>query len=218
MNSTELLEAFRDEMADTVTPYLWSDAAIYRYMNDAQEMFCRKTEGIEDSRTVGVTELTIVPGTEWYTLSRKILKVRAATDATTGADVPIYTAEKASTHGVVFNGRTGPVRALIAGLERSALRTWPVPSVAATITLSVFRLPLTPITDDGDQEFEIDPQHHLALLHWMKHKAYDKQDAETFNKRKSDEFEKKFLDYCKAARVEQERARRDVSTVRYGGI
>ena len=46
MNSTELLGTFREEMNDLQTPYLWSDALLYRYINDAQEMFCRRTEGI----------------------------------------------------------------------------------------------------------------------------------------------------------------------------
>lgn len=218
MNSTELLEAFRDEMVDTEAPYLWSDAAIYRYLDDAQKMFCRLTEGVEDSRTTALTQLAVTPGTEWLTLSPLILKVRTALRADNGREVSIIPIEKAQDLGIRFNGQAGPVKHLVAGMEKRALRLWPVPNETVTLNLSVFRLPLQKITDAGDQELEIDEQHHEALLFWMKHKAYDKQDAETFDRRKSDEFEARFRVYCTAALKEQERARRDNGTVIYGGL
>jgi hypothetical protein len=78
-------------------------------------------------------------------------------------------------------------------------------------------LPLVNIDEDAD-EFEIDEQHHLALLHWVKHKAYSKDDAETFDRRKADEFEARFRSYCAAAKVEQNRARHPAGSVMYGGL
>lgn len=218
MNSTELIETFRDEMADTEAPYLWSDALLYRYLDDAQKMFCRKTEGIEDSSTAAITRLDIMPGTDWYAIDKRILKVRKAFDAATGRELPIVNMERAGAEGIRFDGRAAPIKALVTGLEKHKLRAWPMPSTAAVVNLSVFRLPLGPITDDGDQELEIDEQHHMALLLWVKHRAYGKEDAETFNRRKSDEYEARFLAYCADARKEQERARRNSGAVLYGGL
>lgn len=216
MTPPELLAVFREEMNDEATPYLWSDSAIYRYMDDAQKMFCRKTEGIEDARTLPLTRISVAAGTEWYTLSPLILKVRTVTRTDTGRPIPVIAAEKAQHEGVRFDGSEGPIKALVSGLSKQQLRAWPMPNESVTLALAVFRLPLEVI--DASGEFEIDEQHHLALLHWMKHKAYDKQDAETFDRRKADDYERKFLDYCAEARKEQERARRPVSTVAYGGI
>jgi len=88
----------------------------------------------------------------------------------------------------------------------------------SVIELSVYRFPLNTITDDGDQVLEIDPQHHTALLHWMKSRAYDKQDAETFDRRKSEEFKGRFTEYCARAQQEQQRARRVQGNVAYGGV
>jgi hypothetical protein len=218
MNSTEILEVFREEMNDAVAPYLWSDALIYRYLDDAQKMFCRKTEGIEDSSTAEITRLEVVPATDWYATDRRILKVRKAYEVATGREIPIVNMEVAGKEGLRFDGRPGPMKALVTGLEKNKLRAWPMPSTAMLVDLSVFRLPLVTITDDGDQELEIDEQHHLSLLMWMKHKAYGKEDAETFNRRKSDDYEMRFLAYCVEARKEQERARRNTGTVMYGGI
>ena len=35
MTSGDLLDLFRDEMADKVTPYLWSDDLVFGYIDDA---------------------------------------------------------------------------------------------------------------------------------------------------------------------------------------
>lgn len=218
MNSTELIDTFREEMNDNVAPYLWSDTLLYRYLDDAQKMFCRKTEGIEDSSTTAITRLDIQAGVEWYAADKRILKVRKAFDTATGHELPVVNMEKAGAEGIRFDGRAAPLKALVAGLEKNKLRAWPKPSDAATVSLSVFRLPLEPITDFGDQELEVGEQHHLALLLWVKHRAYGKEDAETFNRAKGEEYEARFYAYCAEARKEQERARRTVGTVIYGGL
>ena len=114
MNSTELLAVFREELSDAVAPYLWSDVAFYRYLDDAQKMFCRMTEGIEDSRTAAVVSIPVVISTEWYAISKLILKVRSATLASTGADIPLINIEKAPARGIRFNGTVGPLKALVA--------------------------------------------------------------------------------------------------------
>ena len=214
MNSTEMLAAFRDEMADQELPYRWSDAAIYRYVNDAQRMFCRLTEGIEDARSY---TLDVVPSTVWYDVGPLVLKVRAATRADNGRNIPIVPMEKMRSEGITFDGTVGPIKAFVSGYERDALRAWPIPNETVTIELAVFRLPMASITTAA-QTIEVDSQHHEHLLLWVKHKAYDKQDAETSNKTKSMEYEQRFRAYCAAARVEQERWRRPTGNVVYGGI
>lgn len=217
MNSTELLEAFRREMQDVETPHLWEDVDVYRYMNDAQNMFCRLTEGIEDSSS-DVCRITVTAGTEWYPIDRKILKVREAVDTATGRPYGVVNMEKASLQGVLFDGRPGPLKLFVTGMEKHKLRAWPLPFDDATVELRVFRLPLEPITDVGDQELEIDEQHHNALLLWMGSLAYMKQDADAYDKAASEELEGRFRAYCHAALKEQERARRNNGTVVYGGL
>ena len=76
-------------------------------------------------------------------------------------------------------------------------------------------LPVTPVAGDDP---EIDEQHHLALLHWVKHKAYAIHDTETYDRAKSDDYEIRFRNYCASAKVEQNRARHSAGAVAYGGI
>ena len=212
MDTTELRNMFRSEFSDDVVPYLVSDALVYNYIDDAQKMFCRKTEGIEDGRSF---TLAVAPGTEWYDLDPVILKIRKAVNTATGREVSLINTERAELAGVRFDGRTGPLNVLVLGIEKNAARAWPVPNAAAAVELQVFRLPRT--VEAGDS-LELDEQHHQHLLLWVKHRAYGIQDSEVTDKRKAEEYEQRFNSYCFEARKEQERARRVVGAVAYGGI
>lgn len=211
MDTTELRNTFRAEFFDTVAPYLVSDQLIYAYIDEAQKKFCRLTEGIEDGRSF---KLAVTPNTIWYDLDPRILKVRSLTDISTGRPVEVVSMENAPRRGIRLDGRQGPLTAMVSGIEKGALRAYPVPNVAVTLQLNAFRLPSTVEASD---DLEIDEQHHLALLMWVKHKAYGIHDAETYDKAKSEGYELSFRRYCAEARTEQNRARHDAGTVTYGG-
>ena len=212
MDTTELLNLFRTEVRDLEQPYLFQDEQVYAYINAAQVEFCRRTQGIEDGRTF---KLNVVPGEEWYALNKRILKLRKAYFTATGRPVEVINQERAEQQGVRFDGRPGPLKVLVAGIQKDSLRAWPLPNEAVEVTLDVFRLP-KPV-GEGDQ-LEVDEQHHMALLHWVKYLAYGVNDTETFDRRKSEEYEAKFIAYCERADAEQTRYRRQVGTVQYGGL
>ena len=212
MNSAELVAVFRAEVNDIERPHVWSDALLYTYIDEAQKQFCRLTEGIEDSRRF---TLRIRPGKSWYDLDPAILRIRSAHDAATGREVPITTTENMSTLQQWFDGVPGPLKALVSGLEKGVLRALPTPSDALTVELRTFRLP-DDICVGG--EFEIDSQHILNLLYWVKFRAYDIQDSDVRDEKKSEKYRAMFDAYCAKARVEQGRLRRPVATVAYGGI
>lgn len=216
-DSSDLLNWFRLDMDDLEEPYLWSDEEIFEYATDAQRWFCRKTEGIADSRTASVCQLSIVPGTEWYTLSPLILKLRNATRGDTGRQVNILNPEKLNLYEVRFDGRASVLAAIIVGLTDGAVRVYPVPTETVTINLEVFRLPLYEIVETN-QPLEIAAQHHRGLVHWMRYRGYSKQDADTIDLKRAADYEAKFDAYCYKALAEQERARRHVGATVYGGI
>ncbi len=212
MNTTELLALFRTEVFDLELPYLWSDEWVYGAIDASQKQFCRDTNGIADSRSFSIT---IVPGTEWYAIDPKILKLRDAVDHATGRDMPIFSIEKMAENGMKFDLKTGPIQALIAGMDEGMLRAWPVPSEPTVIDLRAFRLPLT--VEAGD-DLEIPEQHHRYILYWAKYLAYSVHDAEAYDKNAAEKYLTLHAAYCAKARIEQNRVRRPVSTVTYGGI
>jgi hypothetical protein len=218
MTSDELKDLFRTDMSDAAEPFLWSDEEVYRYLDDAQKMFCRLTDGISDATTAAVTEIAVAAGATWLSLHKSILKIRAASRNSDGAALSTINYEDLARLGIRLDGRTGPLRTLITGMEENKLRLACAASLADKIKLLVFRLPLASIDGDG-QCLEIGEQHHMHLLHWAKSRAYLKQDAETFDKAKSQEFEAWFRSYCAEAQKEQERKRhKGARTVGYGGI
>lgn len=215
MSTDELLALLRQDLADTVEPFLWSDEELLTYLNDAQVMLARKTDGIPDASTPAVTQLAITPGVEWYPLHAKVLKVRTAIRRSDGGRLEVLTPETAERNGVRFNGTQGPVRVVVQGFEDRKLRVWPTPTVADTLELAVFRMPLKSLLDADP---EVAEQHHIHLLLWARSRAYLKQDAETFDKGRSEDFEARFRAYCEEVIREQSRLRRSSGTVAYGGL
>lgn len=226
MNSSALLALFRSEVRDEATPYLWSDSEIYAYIDDAQKMFCRLQGGIADSSSA-ITRIAVSAGDEYADISPLILKLRAARRTADGRDLSIKNYEdfqfaRASddygySAGFRFSTIRGPVQALIVGMDANRARLVDIPQEDQTIDLVVYRLPLTNITG-ANQPLEIDEHHHRHLLHWMKHLAHQKQDAETYDRGRSETFRTEFLAYCDQAKAEREKREHKYRTVGYGGI
>lgn len=129
MTTTELLALFRFEVSDEVAPYLWSDATVYGYIDEAQKQFCRDSYGIEDARNF---TLSVTSGTSWYSLDPRILKLRTALDQDTGNEIGLVPAEKMRSLGMKFDGAFGTPKALITGLEKNKVRVWPVPTISSS--------------------------------------------------------------------------------------
>ena len=83
------------------------------------------------------------------------------------------------------------------------------------IELQTFRLPDDMGTGD---DFEIDAQHAIPLLHWCKHRAYSVRDTEVYDPKLAAEHETGFRAYCARALNEQSRLSHTAGTVAYGGI
>jgi len=216
MDSYGLRDAFRADVDDSVAPYLWSDDLIALYADDAQKKFCRLTNGIADSSS-DLCSVDIEAGEPVAAIDKRILKIRRVQRDSDGRPLDIYNLEDLDLRGIRLTTQKGPVRAVVLGMEEHSVRWLDVPLLNDTATLAVYRLPLRDITTTKTQ-LEIDSQHHVALLLWMKHLAYARQDADTHNEQLSQRYEAEFRAYCSEAKAEQDRARSKVRVVAYGGI
>lgn len=124
--------------------------------------------------------------------------------------------ERIEQQGIRFDGNTGPLKALIAGAEKNALRAWPVPAETTPIQLEVFRVS-RPVTEVAPK-LEIDARHHMYLLDWVKHLVFGTRDSDAFDRRAAEEHSSKFITYCARSRAEQVRARHQTGAVQYGGL
>ena len=224
MDSTSLLALFRADVRDEVTPYLWSDVEVLSYMDDAQKMFCRLQGGIADA-TSALTHLTVPANTTYVSISPDILKLREARRSSDGRDLEILNFEDMQAGrpvcdygyrtGYRIDNTVGTVTAIVVGMEASKIRLVQIPSEDMEIDLIVYRMPST-IGATGEQ-LEIDGHHHIHLLLWMKHLAHKKQDAETYDRGRSDQFRAEFLAYCDQAKAEREKREHKYRTIAYGG-
>lgn len=227
MNSTELYDMFRRDVADVVPPYLWSDDEIYAYMNDAYFMFVRLTMGIPDFLTDEVCLLTATQGEPYSALHPSILNIRTATIEGTGDSIRIINAQDAMNlrqedYGILRRlnqtAVLGKVRYMVIGIQQDIAQWINTPEEDTAVRLLVERLPITPITG-GFQEFEgVQQQHHLALLKWMRYLAYSKQDMETFNLTRADQQKADFEVYCYSAKREKDKYKHKTRVVMYGGL
>ena len=229
MTAAELLALFRSTTFDTATPYLWSDVEAYTFMDLAQKQFCREVQGIADSTTTAVCAVPVVQGDKFLSISPYILKLRHAQRRSDAKPLSILNFEDMNKPSLQtdyglqrelrLDDTQGPLNAFIVGMEPHKIRLVPLAQEADTIDLVVYRLPTTvPATTPTPVPFEIDSQHHYYLLYWMMHLAYAKQDAETFDKAKSEQMRAEFLAYCAQAKAEKDRTEHKYRTVGYGGI
>lgn len=229
MNSTELLTEFRNSVFDLAEPQMWSQEEILGYMDDAQKMFCRFTGGLADSSTPEITRITAKANEEFVSYDPRILKLRSVVRVSDGKNIPIVNYEDHQfgeawdddygrvSSSSVLTTQTGDIRQVITGLDANKLRVVYIPEVDTPLRLIVMRLPLREVCQ-LKQTLEVDEQHHRHLILWMKHLAYAKQDAETFDKTASESGKADFEAYCRMVREERERREHKPRLIAYGGL
>ena len=226
VNAGELIEAWRSDVLDDVGPYLWSRAEAIRYAEAAYRRFVRLTGGIHDF-TSQLTRVDIVAGEELATVSPLILRFDKVQRESDGREIAIanWTDQglmRRDDYGIssfLYNDRApGEVRYMVIGSEVGKVKWVSPPAADDVALLQVYRLPLTRIVDETHTLSEVNEDYHIHLLDWMKHLSYKKQDAETFDKSKSEESEAAFQAYCAFHKAETERYKHKTRVVAYGGI
>jgi len=213
MTPSELLVLFRLEVDDAAEPFLWSDMEFGYYLNDAQDVHIRLTGGIAD-RTSPLTKVIYKAGDQFVKYDPRILHIKGAWDE---ANQVLTIKNIDNFERGLDDGRTGPIQFLITDVEEGKVQLYPIPAAAGWIKLYVYRRPLQDITAQSEA-LEVPAQFHLNLLNWVKYKAYLKQDVETFNTSRADEFKTAFVDGLIAARREKSAREDSKRLMAYGGI
>ncbi len=205
--SATLASRFRSEMRDIAEPYLWTDADLIRYMNQARLEICQRAWGISD-----IIEL-VFTGVALVQLPHYVTKVKAAYFADTGKSVTLRSYTELSNP---FTVRTGQhVQCLLTGIMEGALRAYPPPVDPVTIRLVVLRNPKDDFTAvDGVQDSELPTDANTGILYWMRHEAYSKEDSETFDRGQADYFYNKFIAFVDGYKHMHERRETQAHVVR----
>lgn len=184
MNLGEILTQARLELDDTEQDYLWSDSELISYINEAQEQACRRSRLIIDSSTPEICIIYLIANEAVYDLHEKVLAIKdvvgANGHALTGAPVNWMNENIASWR----NNTSDEVSAIVTDYETDKIRVYPIPTKDSTLGLRVVRMPIAKLVGLHDVP-EIKSRYHMALIHWVKHRAYLKKDADTLDKNAS---------------------------------
>lgn len=239
----ELVERFRRDVDDVEggsddRDFLWSVDEVFDYMDEAQREFVRRTHILRKTHpfTPEITEIayTAPTGTPvnldgFVTPNPQIIRPLRARMTTSLRDpIQIVTAEDLDEgllvrdYGTFFTGnwqdKVGRPRFLVTNMQEDMWRLAPIPDVDDTLELTVEHMPLLTLVC-GSPTFEVkEREDQMTILLFMKHLAFGKQDADTYDKELSDRFEAAFEKKADNRRREVRRSRFRHTGMRYGGI
>lgn len=245
MTPDELKDRFRLDVDDNVggsggADFLWSDTEIFDYMDEAQRVFVRRTEILRKTHpfTTTLTEITytaptVLPAVNldgFITYDPKIIRpLRARMSSLSNRDpLRIATMEDLDEgfflrdYGLLFTQdwqtKVGPARFLITNMQEDRYRLVPIPLIDDTVELTVLHMPENEV-ECGSAVLEVTEREDQQIMKlWMKKLAYEKQDADTYDKDLSDRFEAAFEKRADERRREIRRTRFRHTGMRYGGI
>jgi hypothetical protein len=175
----ELIEHARLRLDDVAEPYLWSDEELTQYLNEATREACVRAKFIQDKTTAAVCELSLLDNQQWYDLHASVIEVYAAFyNGKRLCRMNEQDLSDLTTTGV-------PMHYIVAGQQ---IRVYPLNTVAADLTIHVYRLPLEDMADDDDEP-EIPVEQHYRLIDWAARCAYLKRDSDAYDEKRADKHE-----------------------------
>lgn len=212
-----------DRTAGT-SDYLWTDARLVRYINEAQRRFAVQGLVLRDSSTAEVTEVTLVENQQDYVLHEAIISVISAKVSTNTADLQRVGHSMLSMHSptsdvgydpsaytwlppgapLAYSTEEGLSDQLTDGWSQVVMRVYPIPDAVAagtTIKLQVVRKPLEQLsTDDLSAVPEIPEDHHIEMLDWAAYLALRIVDDDAGSPGRAKEFAAAFQSHVTEAR------------------
>jgi hypothetical protein len=196
MTLQQLIERFRIEADDLANPPLWRDEWIIDWFAEAQDEAAVRARLLLDDYSASVTKIAVAPGIASYPLHPKVYEI-AALDFVPNVGV----VENLRLVSREYLDRTTPgwrdfpsEMPSFAIQTDTRLRLVPVPSVAGTLRMEAYRLPLKAMASDNDKP-EIHEAHHIHLVHWVLYRAFGRPDADAQNPQKSKEALEDFESY-----------------------
>lgn len=184
MKVEDFITRFRAAVLDEADPPFWSSEEIVSYLNEAVQEACERAQLIEDRSMA----LTLSPGQDTYDLHPSVFEIKRL--AFRGRPLDETSVEALDAECPGWETRAGLPRCFVfeqaSGAQPPKVRLVPTPSVAESASITVYRGALKPLSADIDSARpEIPERFHERLMDWVMHRAYLKQDAETFDPNKA---------------------------------
>jgi hypothetical protein len=193
MKVADFIAEFRRVTGDKAAPFLWADADVLAFLNDAINEACERALLLEDRLSARVCTLILVAGQDTYRLHDSVIRVKRVTFRGRPLDETSVEAEDGNDGN--WETRTGEPRRFIQTEGR--LRLVPTPTADQAdeeLGLTVYRRPLEPRTLQGDTASapELPERYHLRLMNWVYKRAYSVDDPEIADPARADRFDRLF--------------------------
>lgn len=184
MKVEDFITRFRAAVFDDAVPPFWTGEEIVSYLNEAVQEACERAKLIED-RSMSPA---LVPGQDTYSLHPSVFEIKRL--AFQGRPLEEASVDALDSDCPGWEICSGVPRCFIfeqaSGAQPPKVRLVPTPAHVGTVSVTAYRGALKPLSADINQSRpEIPERFHERLLDWVMHRAYLKQDADTFDPNKA---------------------------------
>jgi len=209
MTFSEIIALDRGLLDDEILPYKWKDAELVACANQTINELCEKARIIIDSTTPAICNVPLLAGTAKYAKDSRIIEILRGRMVTYDCKITRRTGSFMDNYSSGWDSATastGTPRNFLEDLDTGYFTLTPAPDANDTLWLTVVRLPLDQMTladlTNGASP-EIHFKHHYALSDGILARAYLKQDAETYDPKKSARHMQIWLNYVNQVMLDE---------------
>ena len=179
MTLQELIDQFRTDSDDSVSPYLSSDEDVTLWLNEAEEEAALRANLIHDSSTTAVCTIAVTAAVSVYPLHEAVFSITNAYFTATGSTdvLTLDLTDRIEQDRLSSDWRTRSELPSSLIVEDTKVRLTCLPSVAGTLAIECYRAPLNKIASLAASP-EIGRAHHRHLVQWALHRCYSRPDAQ----------------------------------------
>ena len=198
MQLSDLISRFRTLANDKVEPYFIDDASVIDWLNDAVSEACIRGRLLHESQNNDVCKIAVTAGIEHYALHESLYELSRIwfepSNGAHGSYLALMSAESLDRRYHCDNWKLKQGAPQFAIQDDTGIRLVPIPDVGGELHLEGYRVPLNALEDKEDSP-EINPVHHVHLIQWVLHQAFNVPDAEFFDPNRAAIAEQTFTDY-----------------------
>jgi hypothetical protein len=186
MTKAELLSLARSRLYDTATPYLWADAELTDYLEEAEAEAALRANLLEITGISTYCNITLADETSTYVLNSLVYDVITARVTGQSYFLKRTSREVLDRDRPAWGDETGtPTEYFITDTN---ITFYPQPTGAGTVTMTVLRLPIATMGTSP----EINAKHHPRLIDWVMFRALSKRNSDSQSEQKARMYERAF--------------------------
>jgi hypothetical protein len=193
MTLAQLIALFRQEANDAIEPFLFPDAAVTGWLNEAEDEAAVRSLLLPDWSTPNVCSIAVTAGTSTYSVHPSVINItRAAFTPAGGESSCLYQTDVFSLDKKCSQWRTESDEPSNFIHTDTQIRLDRLPASDGVLALEVNRTPLVAMASSGDTP-EIASRHHRYLIQWALFRAFSVPDSETIDAARAAKAELEFI-------------------------